>query len=61
MKEKNISLKNALLLHVRAMRELHKVTPAYLPTATGAAFVEALVPYVTVYFSAKILEELALF
>lgn len=61
MKEKSISLKNALLLHIRAMRELHKVTPEYLPTATGAAFVEALVPYVTVYFSARILEELALF
>lgn len=61
MKEKNISLKNALLLHVRAMRELHKVTPGYLLTATGAAFVEALVPYVTVYFSARILEELALY
>lgn len=61
MKEKNISLKNALLLHVRAMRELHRVTPGYLLTATGAAFVEALVPYVTVYFSARILEELALY
>ena len=61
MKEKSITLKNALLLHVRAMRELHKVTPGYLPTATCAAFVEALVPYVTVYFSARILEELALF
>ncbi|MBR3769426.1 MAG: ABC transporter ATP-binding protein [Lachnospiraceae bacterium] len=60
MKEKSITLKNALLLHIRAMRELHKVTPGYLPTATCAAFVEALVPYVTVYFSARILEELAL-
>ena len=60
MKEKSISLKNAFLLHIRAMRELHKVTPEYLPTATGAAFVEAMVPYVTVYFSARILEELAL-
>ena len=61
MKEKSISLKNAFVLHVRAMRELHKVTPGYLPTATGAAFAEALVPYVTVYFSARILAELALF
>ncbi len=61
MEKKNISLKNAIVLHIRAMKELHKVTPQYLPTATASAIVDAVSPYVTVYFSARILAELALY
>ena len=60
MKEKKVSLKHAIALHARAMKELHKVTPQYLPTATCFTIVEALTPYVTVFFSAQILKELAL-
>ena len=60
MKEKKVSLKYTIGLHIRAMKELHKVTPQYLPTATVTAFVEAITPYVTVFFSAQILKEIAL-
>ncbi|MBQ8280500.1 MAG: ABC transporter ATP-binding protein [Roseburia sp.] len=61
MKEKNVSLKHAVALHIRAMKELHKVTPQYIPTATATAIVDALSPYITIYFAARILEELALY
>ena len=49
-----------LAVHKRGLRELHKVSPKLFPVMTLSAVVSAVIPYVTVYFSAKILTELAL-
>ncbi|MDO5422680.1 MAG: ABC transporter ATP-binding protein [Eubacteriales bacterium] len=46
--------------HKRGMQELHKVSPKLFPIITLFAVTGALIPYVTVFFSAKILTELAL-
>ena len=42
------------------MKELHSVSPRFFPVITLYSVVLALTPYVTVYFSAQILKELAL-
>lgn len=48
-------------LHKRGLQELHKVTPKLFPIITFSAIISALIPYVTVFFSAQILKELALY
>ena len=60
MKEKKVTLRHALKAHIRAMKELHSVSPRFFPVITLYSVVLALTPYVTVYFSAQILKELAL-
>ncbi len=45
--------------HKRGIKELHKVSPKLFPFITLTAVLAALIPYVTVFFSAKILTELA--
>ncbi len=47
-------------LHIRGAKELHKVSPHLFPVITLLAIVSALIPYVTVFFSARILKELTL-
>lgn len=58
MKEK-IKLHQAFRLHWRTIRELHKVSPRYFPVMTLYCIFNAILPYVTVFFSARILTELA--
>lgn len=60
MKEKKVTLRHALKAHIRAMKELHSVSPRFFPVITLYSVVSALTPYITVYFSAQILKELAL-
>ena len=60
MKEK-MKFKDAALMHLRAVKELHQVSPKFFPLLTFHCFFRAVSPYVTVYFSAQILRELALF
>ncbi len=50
----------AVSLHIRGAKELHKVSPRYFTVITLSAIVSALIPYVTVFFSARILTELTL-
>lgn len=50
----------AVSLHIRGAKELHKVSPHLFPVITLLSIVSALVPYVTVFFSARILTELTL-
>ena len=45
---------------MRAVKELHSVSPSFFPIVTVYAVADALLPYVTVFFSAKILKELAI-
>lgn len=44
---------------IRAIRMLHGVTPQFFPIVTLNAIVKAVLPYATVFLSAKILTELA--
>ena len=59
MKEK-VSMRNAIAMHIRAIKELHSVTPKYFPLLTLYCVFNAITPYITVFFSAQILKELAI-
>ena len=59
MKEK-VNMRHAVAVHLRGIKELHKVSPKFFPVLTLHCFVSAISPYVTVFFSAQILKELAL-
>lgn len=50
----------AIRLHLRGIRLLNKVQPKFFPVQTLYCIVYALSPYVTVFFSAQILKELAM-
>ena len=56
-------MKNSIRRHasaeLRAIRTLHTVTPKFFPTVTVNNILAALLPYVTVFLSARILSELA--
>ena len=58
MKEK-VSMRKAIAMHIRAIKELHSVTPNFFPVLTLYCILGAITPYVTVFFSAQILRELA--
>lgn len=58
MKE-NVTMRHAAAMHLRAVRELHQVTPSFFPVLTLYCIFDAVLPYVTVFFSARILTELA--
>lgn len=60
MREKKVTLRKAISSHLRAVKEIHTVSPAFLPTLVFYCIFSALLPYVTVYFSAQVLQELAL-
>lgn len=60
MKEK-ITFRESAALHLRAVRTLHKVSPHYFPLLTVYCILKAIQPYVTVFFSARILTELSLY
>ena len=56
----NQKFSHILAVHKRGLQELHKVTPKLFPIMTLSAITSALIPYVTVFFSAQILKELTL-
>ena len=56
----NKKFSHILAVHKRGLQELHKVSPKLFPLITLSAIVSALIPYVTVFFSAQILKELAM-
>ena len=60
MQNDRISLRHAAASSLRAAKELRKVNPKIFPVITVYALVYAVLPYVTVFFSAQILKELAL-
>jgi len=55
-----IKAAKALSAHIRGAKELHKVSPRLFLVITLLAIVSALIPYVTVFFSAQVLKELTL-
>lgn len=58
MKE-TVNMRNASALQLRGIKELHKVSPKFFPLLTVYSIFSAITPYVTVFFSAQILKELA--
>ena len=58
MKEK-VNMRNAFALHMRGIKELHSVSPKFFPLVTVYSIFSAITPYITVFFSAQILKELA--
>lgn len=47
-----------LSLHLRGLKELHKISPNLFPVMVLHAVIAGLIPYVTVFFSARIIKEL---
>lgn len=58
MKEK-VNMHHAVTVHLRGIKELHKVSPKFFPVLTLHCIFSAVTPYITVFFSAQILKELA--
>ena len=56
---KQISFRETLLLHARGIKELGKILPQLLPSLGCQAAAAALTPYVLIFFSARILNELS--
>ncbi len=54
-----VNMRHATVTHLRGIKELHKVSPKFFPLLTLYCIVSAITPYVTVFFSAQILKELA--
>ena len=52
-------MRKAFALHMRGIKELHTVSPKFFPLLTVYSIFSAITPYITVFFSAQILKELA--
>lgn len=59
MEQEHKSWKEVLKVHYRAYRDIRKVCPGLFPVVFLKEILEAVSPYVTIFFSARILEELA--
>lgn len=57
--KENISIKEAFMLHCRALRLLHKSCPGVYPVTLLCAVWHALSPYVGIWILARLLNELA--
>lgn len=58
MEEKKISLKEALSLNFRGIKDIQKICPKLFPSVIAYALVTAVSPYVTIFLSSQILTEL---
>ncbi len=58
--EKKNTIGHALSVHLRGAKLLREVSPRFFVVMTLHSVADALLPYVTVFFSAQILKELAL-
>lgn len=57
--EKNMKFSEAWQLQKRAMKDLHRLDPLLFPSIALENIVMAITPFVLIYFSARILNELA--
>ncbi|MBQ9458654.1 MAG: ABC transporter ATP-binding protein [Oscillospiraceae bacterium] len=57
--EKRMSLSEAARLQWRAIREIHRLDPQYLPSRVCAKIAAAVTPYALIWFSAQLLNELS--
>ncbi len=57
--KKKIGLRTALQAHLRGIRLLHGISSRFFPVLTAYCLTSAVIPYITVFCSARILSELA--
>jgi ATP-binding cassette, subfamily B, bacterial len=58
MNEK-VNMLKAIKIHLHAIKILHKVSPSFFPVLTLYCVLNALTPYLSIYFFANILKELS--
>ncbi|MCF0115346.1 MAG: ABC transporter ATP-binding protein [Erysipelotrichaceae bacterium] len=58
--EDKVQFSHSLSLHLRGIKELHKVSNTFFPILTIYCIFNAITPYATVFFSAQLLKELAI-
>ena len=56
---KKVTIRHAVSAHLRGIRELHKVSRRFFPLLTLYCLFDAVFPYLSVFFSAQVLKELA--
>ena len=54
-----MSVKNIIGLHARAMKNMRKACPGLFGATIAEAVIIAVIPYITIFFSARIIDELA--
>ena len=59
MKKEQPGFREAIKVHMRSYKELNKYCPGLLLAYISYALVSAIIPYITIYFSAQIINELA--
>ena len=58
-KSDRITLRETLSIHLRAVRDANRVAPGVFLSTVLSAIAEAVSPYMTIWFSAQIINELA--
>ena len=58
-KSDRITLRETLSIHLRAVRDANRVAPGIFLSTVLSAIAEAVSPYMTIWFSAQIINELA--
>lgn len=58
-KRDGISIRETLAIHLRAAKEVQHIAKWFFPAVFLSAAVNAIVPYVTIWFSAQLINELA--
>ena len=54
-----MSNKEAIKIHRKAFADIHRLCPKLFPSILLYSLVEAVSPYVTIYLSARLIDELA--
>lgn len=54
-----MSNKEAIKIHRKAFADVHRLCPKLFPSILLYSLVEAVSPYVTIYLSARLIDELA--
>ena len=58
-KSDRISLRETLSVHLRAVRDVNRVAPGVFLSAILSSIAEAISPYLTIWLSAQLINELA--
>ena len=54
-----ISIREAIIIHLRAAKDVNRVSPGFLLSSIIFSIVNALSPYATIWLSAQLINELA--
>lgn len=59
MKENRSSIRETMLIHLRALKDVKRIAPGFLLSSTIYSMMEAIAPYTTIWLSAQMINELA--